>query len=153
MGVGRPRTSWRASARGVDMFDCVLPTRIGRHGTVFTPQGTLTCATPIRPRDPRPMEPVVDCYACRNFSRAYMRHLLRRTRCSGSDPRSIHNLRFLVRLMEEIRAALAEGPLPSTARRSWSAGTPARRSAGSAPAAGGAGHAPGPAEPLLPENR
>ncbi|BAD40151.1 tRNA guanosine(34) transglycosylase Tgt [Symbiobacterium thermophilum] len=154
MGVGSPEDLVEGVWRGVDMFDCVLPTRIARHGTVFVPDGKMTVRNAEFARDFLPIQEGCDCYACRNFSRAYIRHLLKADEMLGLRLCSIHNLRFLVRLMEEIRAALAAGTFAEYRKaflERWHAGEAERRER--ARAAGGAGHAPGPAEPLLPENR
>jgi len=107
MGVGSPEDLVEGVWRGVDMFDCVLPTRIARHGTVFVPEGKLTVRNAQFARDFRPLQEGCDCYTCRNFTRAYIRHLLKAEEILALRLCSIHNLRFLVRLMEEIRAALA----------------------------------------------
>ncbi|MGE5674815.1 MAG: tRNA guanosine(34) transglycosylase Tgt [Mycobacterium leprae] len=106
MGVGSPEDLVEGVWRGVDMFDCVLPTRIARHGTVFVPEGKLTVRNAEFARDFRPLQEGCDCYACRNYTRAYIRHLLKAEEMLGLTLCSIHNLRFLVRLMEEIRGAL-----------------------------------------------
>ena len=94
--------------RGVDMFDCVLATRIARNGTVFTRNGRLVIRNATYARDFRPLEEDCDCYACRNFSRAYIRHLIKADEITGARLASIHNLRFLIRMMEEIRQAIME---------------------------------------------
>lgn len=107
MGVGAPEDLLNGVARGVDMFDCVLPTRVARHGTAFTRDGKLTVKGARVAQDFRPIEEGCECYACRHFSRAYIRHLYNADESLGPRLVSIHNLRFLVRLMEEIRAAIA----------------------------------------------
>ena len=91
------------------MFDCVLPTRIARNGTVFTRQGKLVVRNAEYARDFRPMEEGCDCYACRNFSRAYIRHLIKTNEILGLRLTTIHNLHFLLHLMQEIRDNIAAG--------------------------------------------
>ena len=112
MGVGSPDCLLEGVMRGIDMFDCVLPTRIARHGSVFTRNGTLTVRNAAFSQDFAPLDPGCDCYTCQNFSRAYIRHLLRSGEILGVWLTTIHNLRFLIRLMEEIRASIAEDALP-----------------------------------------
>ena len=108
MGVGTPDCFLEGVLRGVDMFDCVLATRIARNGTVFTRNGRLVIRNAAYARDFRPLEEDCDCYACRNFSRAYIRHLIKADEITGARLASIHNLRFLIRMMEEIRQAIME---------------------------------------------
>ncbi|MCG0238507.1 MAG: tRNA guanosine(34) transglycosylase Tgt [Firmicutes bacterium] len=109
MGVGSPEDLIEGVWRGIDMFDCVLPTRIARHGTVFTRRGKLSVRSAAFARDWEPIEPGCDCYACRHFSRAYIRHLFKAEEMLGLRLASLHNLRFLLRLMEEVRQALETG--------------------------------------------
>ena len=109
MGVGSPDCLVEGVARGVDMFDCVLPTRIARNGTVFTRHGKLVVRNAEYARDFRPMEEGCDCYACRNFSRAYIRHLIKTNEILGLRLTTIHNLHFLLHLMQEIRDNIAAG--------------------------------------------
>lgn len=109
MGVGSPEDLIEGVWRGIDMFDCVLPTRIARHGTVMTRKGKLTVRNAAFARDWEPIEPGCDCYACQHFSRAYIRHLFKADEILGMRLATIHNLRFLIRLMEEVRAALEAG--------------------------------------------
>ena len=90
------------------MFDCVLPTRNGRNGTLLTARGPINIKSKIYERDFSPLDPECDCYACRNFSRAYIRHLFKAGEITGARLASIHNLRFLLRLMEGVRQAIAE---------------------------------------------
>lgn len=147
MGVGSPEDLVEGVWRGVDMFDCVLPTRIARHGTVFVPDGKLTVRNAEFARDFRPIQEGCDCYACRNYSRAYIRHLLKAEEMLGLRLCSIHNLRFLVRLMEEIRTCLEAGTFAEYRRAfltRWHEGEKARK---------GKGSKAGPAEPGVPENR
>ena len=108
MGVGTPDCFLEGILRGVDMFDCVLATRIARNGTCFTRNGRLVVRNAQCARDFTPIEEGCDCYACQHFSRAYIRHLLKAEEITGGRLNSIHNLRFLIRMMEEIRQAIAE---------------------------------------------
>ncbi len=111
MGVGSPEDLVEGVWRGIDMFDCVLPTRIARHGTVFTRRGKLVVRNATYARDWQPIDEGCDCYTCQHFSRAYIRHLLKAEEVLGQRLCTIHNLRFLIRLMEEMRAALRAGTL------------------------------------------
>ena len=108
MGVGTPDCFLEGVLRGVDMFDCVLATRIARNGTCFTRNGRLVVRNAAYARDFTPIEQDCDCYACRHFTRAYVRHLLKAEEITGARLTSIHNLRFLIRMMEEIRQAIQE---------------------------------------------
>ena len=96
-------------ARVVYMFECELPTRIARNGTVFTRQGKLVVRNAEYARDFRPLEEGCDCYACRNFSRAYIRHLIKANEIFGLHLTTIHNLHFLLRLMKEMRQHILAG--------------------------------------------
>lgn len=109
MGVGSPDCLLEGVARGIDMFDCVLPTRIARNGTVFTKDGRIIVRDAIYARDMRPIDDECDCYACQHYSRAYIRHLLKANEILGVRLTSIHNVRFLIRLMEQIRKSIDEG--------------------------------------------
>ena len=111
MGVGSPDCLIEGVLRGVDMFDCVLATRIARTGTVFTPNGRLVIKNAQYARDFAPLDETCDCYACRNFSRAYIRHLFKAGEITGARLATIHNLRFLLRLMENVRQAIREDRL------------------------------------------
>ena len=108
MGVGSADCLVEGVLRGVDMFDCVLATRIARNGTCFTTDGRLVIKNAQYARDFRPLDEECDCYTCRNFSRGYIRHLLRSGEITGGRLVSIHNLRFLLHLMEQIREAIRE---------------------------------------------
>lgn len=108
MGVGTPDCFLEGVLRGIDMFDCVLATRIARNGTAFTRYGRLVVRNAEYARDFTPIEEGCDCYACRHFSRAYIRHLIKAEEITGARLISIHNLRFLIRMMEEIRQAILE---------------------------------------------
>ncbi|BDG60800.1 tRNA guanosine(34) transglycosylase Tgt [Caldinitratiruptor microaerophilus] len=116
MGVGSPEDLIEGVWRGVDMFDCVLPTRLARHGTVFTRRGRITVRGAAYARDWAPLEEGCTCYACRHFSRAYIRHLLKADEILGMRLCTIHNLHFLLRLMEDIRQAIAAGRLAALRR-------------------------------------
>ncbi len=108
MGVGAPEDLLEGITRGVDMFDCVLPTRLGRHAAVFTPTGRINLLNARWASDPEPIEAGCDCLACRRYSRAYIRHLFRAEEALGPRLATIHNLRFLIRLMERARGAILE---------------------------------------------
>lgn len=109
MGVGSPDCLLEGVERGIDMFDCVLPTRIARNGTVFTSRGRLTIRNASYIRDFGPLDEECDCYTCRNFSRAYIRHLIKVNEVLGIRLTTIHNLHFLLKMMEKIRNALQNG--------------------------------------------
>lgn len=111
MGVGSPDALLEGVIRGVDMFDCVLPTRIARNGTVFTSKGKLVVRNAEYAEDFRPLDEECDCYACRNYSRAYIRHLFKAKEILGARLTTIHNLRFLLKLMENVRQAIMEDRL------------------------------------------
>jgi len=109
MGVGLPENLVEGVARGVDMFDCVLPTRNGRNGTVFTLRGRLNLKAQRYLRDEGPLDPTCDCYVCRHHSRAYIRHLYRAGEILAARLCSWHNLHFLIRLMRRLRGAILQG--------------------------------------------
>lgn len=119
MGVGFPTNLVEGVARGVDMFDCVLPTRNGRNGTLLTSHGKMNIKHSRFTEDWGPIDPECDCYACRNFSRAYVRHLYRSGEMLGARLCSLHNLRFLVRLMEQAREAIIAGVYPQFQAQFW----------------------------------
>ncbi|MBB4825828.1 queuine tRNA-ribosyltransferase [Sporosarcina luteola] len=106
MGVGSPDSLIDGAIRGVDMFDCVLPTRIARNGTLMTSEGRLVVKNAKYERDFGPLDPNCDCYACKNYSRAYIRHLIRANETFGLRLTSYHNLYFLLNLMEKVREAI-----------------------------------------------
>jgi queuine tRNA-ribosyltransferase len=108
MGVGRPEDILKAVLAGFDMFDCVLPTRNARNGTLFTFQGKLSIKRAEFARDPRPVDESCGCYCCRNFSRAYLRHLFVAGEILASQLNSLHNLYFYHRLVENCRTAIRE---------------------------------------------
>lgn len=111
MGVGTPDYLIEGAIRGIDMFDCVLPTRIGRNGTVMTHEGRLIVRDAKSAEDFRPIEEGCTCYACQNYSRAYIRHLLKAGEMFGLRLCSWHNIHFLLHLMEEVQQAIAEDRL------------------------------------------
>jgi len=106
MGVGDPIDILEGVIRGIDMFDCVLPTRIARHGNAFTKYGKMNIKNNKYKEDFTPIEEGCDCYTCKNFSKAYVRHLIVSNEMLGGRLLSIHNIRFLIREMEEIREAI-----------------------------------------------
>jgi queuine tRNA-ribosyltransferase len=106
MGVGEPEDILEAVERGVDMFDCVAPTRIARNGSVITFSGKINLMNARYKDDKKSIEPGCDCYACRNYSRAYVRHLLVAGEVLGIRLTTTHNLRFMVRFMENIRESI-----------------------------------------------
>ncbi|MFL5339988.1 MAG: tRNA guanosine(34) transglycosylase Tgt [Gemmataceae bacterium] len=108
MGVGRPVDILAAVAAGIDLFDCVLPTRNGRNASAFTFAGTLRLRNAKHRRDPAPLEADCPCYACRHFSRAYLHHLFHVEEMLGPTLLSIHNIAFYLRLMAQIRSAIRE---------------------------------------------
>lgn len=115
MGVGTIQDLVRGVACGVDIFDCVLPTRLARHGAAMTRRGRLNLANAAFARDTAPLDESCDCYTCQHFSRAYLRHLVQSKEMLAATLLSIHNLRTLVRLAQEMRAAILEGRFTSYA--------------------------------------
>ncbi len=111
MGVGSPDSLIDGSIRGIDMFDCVLPTRIARNGTCMTSQGRLVVKNAKYARDFGPLDPNCDCYTCKNYSRAYIRHLIKADETFGIRLTSYHNLYFLQDLMRQVRQAIREDRL------------------------------------------
>ncbi len=109
MGLGRPLDLLDAIASGVDLFDCVLPTRNGRHGLLFTRAGLLRIRNARFRSDDAPPDPACDCATCRHHSRGYLRHLHQLDESLGARLASLHNLRFFLRLLEESREAIAAG--------------------------------------------
>ena len=106
MGVGEPIDIIEGVIRGVDIFDCVLPTRIARHGQAFTRHGKINLNNAKYKEDLLPIEEGCDCYTCKNYERAYIRHLITTGETLGGRLLSIHNIRFLTRLAEELREAI-----------------------------------------------
>jgi queuine tRNA-ribosyltransferase len=129
MGVGRPEDIVAAVLRGIDMFDCVMPTRHARNGHLFTSAGVLNIRNSAFASDLAPIDPDCDCYTCRNFSRAYLRHLDRCNEILGSRLNTIHNLHYYIGLMRSLRSAIAAGSLGSWAGQFLAS----RRTAGAVP--------------------
>jgi queuine tRNA-ribosyltransferase len=109
MGVGTPADIVQAVARGIDLFDCVMPTRNARNGHLFTSQGVIKIRNAGHQADTSPLDPECACYTCRNYSRAYLRHLDRCNEILGARLNSIHNLHYYLALMARMRTALDEG--------------------------------------------
>lgn len=109
MGVGTPVNILEAVARGVDLFDCVMPSRNARHGTIFTSQGILNINNRKYLTDSAPLDPECSCHTCQNFTRSYLRHLFKANEMLGMRLATIHNLSFYNHLMEKIRDALDDG--------------------------------------------
>ena len=106
MGVGDPIDIIEGVIRGVDIFDCVLPTRIARHGQAFTRSGKINLNNAKFKEDLNPIDDKCDCYTCKNYSRAYIRHLITIGETLGGRLLSIHNIRFLIKITEELREAI-----------------------------------------------
>ena len=117
MGVGTPEDLVECVYRGVDMFDCVMPTRNARNGMLFTSRGRLVIKNARYQRDPRPLDEQCGCYTCRNYSRAYLRHLYVSREILASHLNTVHNLHYFVNLMAEIRRAIAEDRFVEFRRR------------------------------------
>jgi queuine tRNA-ribosyltransferase len=113
MGVGSPEDLINGVARGIDIFDCVLPTRVARNGSALTRQGRINMRNLQYARDAAPIEEGCTCYACTNFSRAYIRHLVKADEILAHQLLSLHNLHLLLTLMREMRAAIIDGTFPS----------------------------------------
>ena len=106
MGVGSPDCLIEGVIRGVDMFDCVLATRIARNGTAFTSRGKVVVRNGAYKNDFTPLDPECDCYCCQNYSKAYLRHMINVGEMMGGMLLSLHNIRFLTKLMEDLRNAI-----------------------------------------------
>ena len=117
MGVGAPEDIVEGVARGIDIFDCVLPTRIARNGGLLTRQGRLNLRNARYAADPLPVEPGCDCYTCQHFSRAYLRHLFKAEEILGLHLATVHNVRFMIRLMDEIRRHIVGGTFADVPER------------------------------------
>jgi queuine tRNA-ribosyltransferase len=109
MGVGTPEDLLTAVTAGIDMFDCVLPTRCARNGLLFTSRGRLPIRNQLYAEDPRPVDDACACYTCRNFSRAYLRHLFASKELLSYRLNSLHNVTYYLSLMAGARAAIAAG--------------------------------------------
>ncbi len=113
MGVGSPEDLWNGVAQGIDMFDCVLPTRLARNGSVFTPDGRIDLHHRSHFDSFTPIDDDCDCETCLQFDRSYLHHLFRAREVLGLRLASVHNLRFLTRQMESMRSAISEGTFES----------------------------------------
>ncbi|AKH20416.1 tRNA guanosine(34) transglycosylase Tgt [Sedimenticola thiotaurini] len=109
MGVGTPEDIVEAVRRGIDMFDCVMPTRNARNGHLFTHEGVVRIRNAVHAHDTGPLDPHCDCYTCQNYSRSYLRHLARCNEILGARLNTIHNLHYYQSLMRDIRQAISEG--------------------------------------------
>ncbi len=116
MGVGSPEDLWNGVARGVDMFDCVLPTRAARNGALYTPDGRINIKNASWKHEHRPVDASCDCMACTQFTAAYLHHLFRADEVLGLRLASVHNLRFLARQTEIMRAAIESGTFEAAYR-------------------------------------
>jgi queuine tRNA-ribosyltransferase len=115
MGVGWPEDIVAAVQRGIDLFDCVIPTRHARNGHLFTSTGFINIRNASHQMDLGPIDPTCSCYTCRNYSRSYLKHLDRCKEILGARLNTIHNLHVYLSLMRSLRAAIAEGRLASFA--------------------------------------
>jgi queuine tRNA-ribosyltransferase len=115
MGVGRPEDILEAVRRGIDMFDCVMPTRHARNAHLFTRTGVVNIRNAAHQKDTGPIEEGCECYTCRNYSRSYLRHLDKCGEILGAHLNTVHNLYFYQRLMREIRGAIEAGRLEAYA--------------------------------------
>lgn len=120
MGVGEPEDLVEGVKRGVDMFDCVTPTRLARHGTAYTQAGKITVRNASYAEDFSPLDEKCGCYVCRNYSRAYLRHLVKAEEILAHRLLSYHNVYFLVKLMENLRKAIRESNLESYSQNFFS---------------------------------
>jgi queuine tRNA-ribosyltransferase len=127
MGLGTPAQMVELIARGVDMFDCVLPTRVARNGTAYTRRGAMGLKGSSFKTDFRPIEEDCDCYACKNFTRAYLRHLLRANEILGLRMLSVHNSHMYLKVMADVRAAIAAGTFAEFYREFISKFTPSQK--------------------------
>ena len=116
MGVGKPEDIVQAVVRGIDMFDCVIPTRHARNGHLFTSAGVVNIRNAAHQSDLGPLDPACACYTCRNYSRAYLRHLDRCNEILGARLNTIHNLHYYLELMRRLRAGIEAGSLDSVLR-------------------------------------
>jgi queuine tRNA-ribosyltransferase len=117
MGVGFPQDIVQAVSRGIDLFDCVIPTRHARNGHLFTSEGVINIRNSAYARDLRPLDPGCSCYTCRHYTRAYLKHLDRCNEILGSRLNTLHNLHFYLELMRAIREAIADDALAALAAR------------------------------------
>ena len=121
MGVGRPEDLVECVFRGIDMFDCVLPTRNARNGSLFTHTGHVSIKRAENADDPRPVDETCACSTCRVHSRAYLRHLYLANEILASRLNTMHNVHFVLELMREMRAAIATGTLAAWRADFWAA--------------------------------
>lgn len=128
MGVGTPEDLVEAVRRGVDMFDCVLPTRNARNGHLFTSKGVVRIRNSRYAHDTRPLDPCCDCYTCRHYSRAYLRHLDKTGEILGARLNTIHNLHYYQRLMADLRTAIEQGRLEAQVAEFYARRAPGRPS-------------------------
>ena len=119
MGVGTPDCLVEGVARGIDMFDCVFPTRVARNGTAITRNGRVVIRNAAYIDDFTPLDSDCDCYTCRNYSRAYLRHLIRCDEIFGLRLMSLHNLHYLLQLMRQIRESIVQGTFAEFRRNFW----------------------------------
>ena len=112
MGVGTPEDLVLGVSQGIDMFDCVMPTRNARNGWLFTRFGDLKLRNSAYKDDLRPLDPSCSCYTCRNFTRSYLHHLQKTNEILGAQLNTIHNIHYYLNLMNEIRAALDQDQFP-----------------------------------------
>ena len=111
MGVGSPDDLIEGVIRGIDMFDCVLPTRIARNGTAMTSQGKVVVRNAKYAKDFTPLDPECDCYCCKNYTRAYIRHLVKANEILAARLITTHSLRFLLKVMTDVRQAIMDDRL------------------------------------------
>ena len=119
MGVGTPDCLVEGVARGIDMFDCVFPTRVARNGTAITSQGRAVIRNAAYIDDFSPLDPECNCYTCRNYTRAYLRHLIRCDEIFGLRLMSLHNLHYLIHFMRQIRESIIQGTYPEFRKLFW----------------------------------
>jgi len=119
MGVGTPHDLWQGVMAGVDLFDCVMPTRVARHGAFYTPTGRRVITNKGFERDFTPLDPTCDCFSCTHHTRAYIRHLFKAEENTGKSLLSIHNIRFLIRWMDQLREAILAGAPLETLPQFW----------------------------------
>ena len=117
LGIGEPEDLLAGIARGVDLFDCVAPTRLGRHGVVYVPTGRLHIDNASYREDPAPIQDDCGCYTCRHFSRAYLRHLFTANEMLGPRLATLHNLHFLIAMVRQARQSILDGDFPAFAAR------------------------------------
>ncbi|MBI4424771.1 MAG: tRNA guanosine(34) transglycosylase Tgt [Elusimicrobia bacterium] len=126
MGVGAPDDLWEAVGRGVDMMDCVFPTRVARNGTVLVRGGRLNIGNARFKTDPGPLDPACGCWVCKRYSRSYLSHLMRASELSSHRYLSYHNMHYTMELMREIRASIVEGRFSEARDRFFDRGNSAR---------------------------